>query len=147
MRNLFVLTVLGAVASGAWPHAVFVGDKTVKVEQVWKASSAAKKDNDLWKQAPKSGVIAGPKAWAKLWKSWNGDKEVPKVNFDKELVLVAAGLGPNIIEVQELKLSDKGELLFEWSITDKDGDGFVATMLKVSRAGIKTVNGKGLPKE
>lgn len=69
---------------------------------------------------------------------------IDQVDFDKELVLVAAGSGPNIIEVHNLKLSEKGDLQFEWSITDKAGYGVVARMLKISRAGIKTVNGKGV---
>lgn len=27
----------------------------------------------------------------KLWKTWNGDKELPKIGFEKELLIVKAG--------------------------------------------------------
>jgi hypothetical protein len=92
-------------------------------------------------------VVAGPKEWAALWKAWYGDAEVPKVDFDKEVILVAAGSGPNILAVEELVLSDKGDLKLGWSLTQRGGDGFVGVILKVSRDGVKTVNGKDLPKE
>jgi hypothetical protein len=147
VRRLLVLAVFGVVATGVASRAHSAEDKTVKVEKEWKASSNEKKDSDLWKEAPEGGVVAGPKAWAKLWKAWNGDKEVPEVDFDKELILVFAGQGPNIIKIEDLKLTDKGDLQFRSSITERGGDGFVATILKVNREGIKTVNGKALPKE
>jgi hypothetical protein len=123
-------------------------DKILKAEELpLPRLFIGKKDNELWKDASKDGVIAGPKAWAKLWKTWGGDKDAPKVDFDKEIILVAAGPGPNIIKVDDLKLNDQGDLKFRWSITERGGDGFVAKLLKVSRAGVKTVNGKALPKE
>jgi hypothetical protein len=77
----------------------------------------------------------------------HGDEEVPKVDFEKEVVLVAAGPGPNILKVGELKLSDEGNLKFDWSITERGGDGFVATIVKVKREGVMTVNGEPLPEE
>jgi hypothetical protein len=149
VRTTLLLAILAAAiwGVGSTPPAAWAADKAVKVEKKWKAGSTEKKDNDRWKEAPKDGVIAGPKAWAKLWKAWYGDKEAPKVDFKKEVVLVAAGSGPNIIQIEELKLSDKGDLQFKWSITERGGDGFVATILKVKREGVKTVNGKKLPKE
>ena len=108
-------------------------DKSVKVVKEWNGGSIEKKDNDLWKHAPKGGVIADPHAWAKLWKAWNGGAEAPKVDFDKELILVAAGSGPNIVKIDELKLTDKGDLKFTWSITERGGPGFVYTILKINR--------------
>lgn len=122
-------------------------DKPVKAEKDWQIASVEKKDNDAWKEAPKGGVVAGPKAWARLWKAWHGDKEPPQVDFEKEIVLVAAGPGPNILKVGELKRSDQGNLKFDWSITERGGDGFVAMIVKVKREGIKTVNGEPLPEE
>jgi hypothetical protein len=146
MRVVLLLGLLG-VAGGCLSVAQ-ADDKILKAEELpLPRLFIEKRDNDLLKQAPKEGVIADAKAWTKLWKTWGGDKEAPKVDFEKELVLVAAGPGPNIIKVEDLKLDDKGDLKFKWSITERGGDGFVAKFLKVSRQGVKTVNGKALPKE
>ena len=146
MRTTFLFVILGV--AGGYLSVVQADDKILKADELpLPRLFIEKRDNDLLKQAPKEGVIAGPKAWAKLWKTWGGDKDAPKVDFEKELVLVAAGPGPNIIKVEDLKLDDQGDLKFKWSITERDGDGFVAKFLKVSREGLKSVNGKALPKE
>jgi hypothetical protein len=124
-------------------------DKIVEPDYQWGGSYSEKENNDLWKEAPKDGVIVSRKPWEKLWKAWhasaeNPNKEAPKVDFEKKLVLVAAGSGPNVIKIEDLKLSDKGDLQFKWSITERKGNGFVFDLLQVSREGIKTVNGKEL---
>ena len=149
MQIPFPFVILAAMVGGvvSVTPTVRADEKTVKAEKEWRVASVERKDNDAWKEAPKNGVVAGPKAWAKLWKAWHGDAEVPKVDFEKEIILVAAGPGPNILKVGELKRSDKGNLKFEWSITERGGDGFVATIVKVKREGVKTVNGEPLPKE
>lgn len=122
-------------------------ERAVKVVEEWNATSADATDNDLWKKAPEGGVVAGPKQWAALWRAWFGGESVPKVDFDKEVILVVAGAGPNIIWVDDLALSDTGDLRFGWSITQRGGDGYVAAVRKVSRDGIRFVNGKALPSE
>jgi hypothetical protein len=119
----------------------------VTVLKEWRPGSTDATDNDAWRKAPAGGVVAGPKEWAALWKAWYGDEEVPKVDFDKEILLVAAGGGPNIVRVEDLVLTDNGDLKFSCLITERGGDGFVGVILKVSREGVKTVNGKALPKE
>jgi hypothetical protein len=123
-------------------------DEPVKVEKEWKGGSRDEKDNDLSEQAPKDGVIAGPETWAKLWKAWNSDKELPKVDFGKELLIVEAGPGgTNIVDISDLKLRDDGDLTFFATVTQAGGSGFVYKIVKIKREGIKTVNGKDLPKE
>jgi len=118
-----------------------------KVLKQWNAWSPFAKDNDKWKLVPEGGLITSQKDWAKLWKEWYGEEEVPVVDFDKEVILVAAGGGPNTIKHAGPSLSDAGDLTFGCSITERGGDGFVGVILKVSRAGVKTVGGKELPKE
>jgi hypothetical protein len=77
--------------------------------------------------------------------AWHPGEPVPAVEFERELVLVAAGPGPNHIFVQELRLTAEGDLRFVWAVTEIAGPGFVAKMLKVDRRGVKTVNGRPLP--
>jgi hypothetical protein len=146
MKTAFRLMILGvAAASLSVAHAE---DKIVKAERLPLPRLFVEEgDKKLLEEAPKGGVIAGPEAWAKLWKTWGGDGAAPKVDFAKELVLVAAGPGMNMIEVRDLKLNDKGDLMFVWSITERAGPGITVEFRKVSREGVKTVNGKELPKE
>lgn len=146
MTRYIVTAVVAGLLLAAVPPAP-AAEKTVKVEKEWKGGSALKADDDLWRKAPEDRMIAGPKAWEKLWKDWKFEKELPKVDFEKELILVAAGIGPNTIEVTDLVLDDKGNLKFQWSITEKGGPGYVYRILKVNREGVKTVNGKTVPKE
>jgi hypothetical protein len=94
------------------------GGTTVKVIQEWHPGLASLM-TDLSGHAPAGGLVASPEAWARLWNAWRGDADVPEVDFEKDLILVAAGPGPNIILVQELRLSDDGDLRFRWAITKR----------------------------
>jgi hypothetical protein len=146
MRTAFLFLILGVAAD--FLSAAHAEDKIVKAKDLPLPRFFVEDgDKRLLDEAPKDGVIADAKAWAKFWKTWGGDQEVPKVDFEKELVLVAAGPGPNVIKVEDLKLNDKGDLSFKWSITERAGPGITAKFLKVSREGVKTVNGKVLPNE
>ena len=147
MKTTLLFVILGVAAD--LPSVAHTDDKIVKAEELPLPGFFIKEeDKKLLAEVPKDGVIAGPKAWAKLWKTWGGDGEAPKVDFEKELVLVAAGDGfANILTVEDLKLNDKGDLKFGWSITEIDSPGIAVKFLKVSREGVQTVNGKELPKE
>jgi hypothetical protein len=118
----------------------------VKVQQEW-GPGLDSLTTDLSREAPASGVIASPEAWAKLWKAWHQGDDVPEVDFEKALILVVAGSGPNFIVIRDLRLTQGGDLRFDWGITERAGPGFVAKMLQIDRQGIKTVNGKSLPRE
>jgi hypothetical protein len=115
----------------------------MNVKKQWRPGRASL-THDLSGQTPANGVVASADAWAQLWNAWRDD-EVPNVDFKKDLILVAAGGGPNTIIVQELQLDQQGDLRFRWAITERGGPGFAATMLQVNRQGIKTVNGSPLP--
>src|SRR5262245_7012838 len=101
----------------------------------------------LLKEAPKTGYVANEKAWAKLWKAWRGKEELPKVDFEKQLVLVRAVPGAmNMIDL-DLKLSEKGELKGDFKATEIGGPGFAYLIVVIDRAGIKSYNGKIIDKE
>jgi hypothetical protein len=121
-------------------------DGIVKVQQEWEPGFESVM-NDLSREAPAGGVISSPGAWAKLWKAWNSGVDAPEVDFEKALILVLAAPGPNFIIINDLRLTEDGDLCFSYSFTERGGPGFVAKMLKVDRRGIKTVNGKPLPTE
>jgi hypothetical protein len=114
--------------------------KAVKLEKEWKGSV----DNEgLATNAP--AVIVDAKALEKLWKAWQIEEKVPAVDFKKELIIITTTSG------SKLRLSagidDKGNLEVLGMATRDLRPGFRYVIATVSREGVKTVNGKKLPKE
>ena len=101
-------------------------------------------DEKLQKEMPESGVIVTAKAWEKLAKAW-GIKEPAKVDFEKEILVVATSVGSKLNV--NAKLDDKGDLKVIGFGTRDLRPGFRYAIKSTSRAGVKTVNGKELPKE
>ena len=105
---------------------------------------ASHEDEKLQKQAPESGVIVSQKGWEKLAKAW-GIKDAPKVDFDKEILVVATTVGSRLN--LSPKVDDKGDLKVLAIATRDLRPGFRYAIKSVSKEGVKTVNGKPLPKE
>ncbi len=105
---------------------------------------ASNADAKLAKEMPENGVIASAKAWDKLAKAW-GIKEPVKVNFDKEILIVATTVGSRLN--LSTKLDEKGDLKILGLATSDFGEGFRYVIKSVNKDGVKTVNGKALPKE
>lgn len=101
-------------------------------------------DRDLQKQMPESGVIASTKSWEKLAKAWS-IKDPAKVDFDKEILVVATTVGSRLN--LSTKLSAKGDLTILALATRDLRPGFRYAIKSVSKEGVKTVNGKELPKD
>ena len=105
---------------------------------------ASLEDRDLQKEMPESGVVASQKAWEKLARAWQ-IKEPAKVDFTKEILVVATTTGSKM--KLSTKLDDKGDLKILALSTRDLRPGFRYAIKSVSREGVKTVNGKELPKE
>jgi len=101
-------------------------------------------DEKLEKESPASGVIVSQKGWEKLAAAW-GIKDAPKVDFSKELLAVATTRGSKLNLTA--KTDDKGDLKVLALSTRDLRPGFRYAIKSVSRDGVKTVNGKELPKE
>jgi hypothetical protein len=101
-------------------------------------------DEKLQKEMPENGVVASTKAWEKLAKAW-GIKEPAKVDFEKEILVVATSVGSKLNV--STKLDNKGDLKVLGLGTRDLRPGFRYAIKSVSREGVKTVNGKALPKE
>lgn len=106
--------------------------------------AASVDDETLKKEEPKNGVIATKTAWEKLAKAW-GVKDPAKVDFDKEILLVATTVGSRL-NVSS-KLDAEGDLKVTAIATRDLRPGFRYVIKSVSKEGVKTVNGKELPKE
>lgn len=86
--------------------------------------------------------LAGPTALKKFWDASGLKDPMPKVDFDKELVLRVYSLEAKDLKMQ-LKLRAKGDLSV--THTAKRGDSVKVMsfhLVIVSREGINTVNGK-----
>ena len=90
-------------------------------------------------------MIVSAKAWEKLAKAW-GIKEPAKVDFSKEFLYVATSVGSKL-SITGDKPDDKGELKLGAFGTRDLRPGFRYAIKSFSRDGVKTVNGKELPKE
>jgi hypothetical protein len=113
----------------------------VKATNTWKGSID---DEKLKKEMPESGVIANAKDWEKLVKAWKIADKVPEVNFDKELILIGTTVGSQLN--LSASLDDKGDLKSGGFGTDDLRPGFRYVIISVPKEGVKTVNGKELPK-
>jgi hypothetical protein len=121
--------------------------KSVEPVKKWYGGFAATEDQSLRTEAPASGSIANARAWAKLWKAWRGEEELPKVDFDKQLVLVGTGGGAINRLRPHFDLDGKGDLKGRFMQTAMLGPGFCYLIVVVDRKGIKTYQGKAIAKE
>ena len=101
-------------------------------------------DEKLAKEMPENGVITNAKDFEKLVKAWKVAEKVPEVNFDKEVVLVAKTVGSKL--TLKASLDEKGDLKALGLATSDLGPGFRYVIISVPKEGVKTVNGKELPK-
>jgi hypothetical protein len=140
MRKLFSL-IFASIAIVALSLTAARGeDKAIKANNQWMGSV---KDAKLEKDAPK--VITTTKEWEKLWKDWKLGDKVPEVDFTKEIVVIATTSGSRL--TLKCSLDEKGDLKTQGLATSDFGEGFRYVMQSVNREGVKTVNGKELPKE
>jgi hypothetical protein len=113
----------------------------LKATNTWMGSVEDKK---LAKEMPENGVITNAKDFEKLVKAWKVAEKVPEVNFDKEIVLVAKTEG-SILKLNPA-LDEKGDLKALGFASADLLPGFRYVIISVPQEGVKTVNGKELPK-
>jgi len=100
-------------------------------------------DEKLAKGAPES--ITSAKGLEKLWKAWKLPDKAPEVNFTKEIVILTTTEGSKLKLFAAL--DEKGNLRVGGLGTRDLRPGFRYVIATVSKEGVKTVNGKELPKE
>ena len=101
-------------------------------------------DERLAREMPENGVITNAKDFAKLVKAWKVADKAPEVNFDKEILLVAKTAGSKL--TLRASLDEKGDLKALGLATRDLRKGFRYVIISVPKEGVKTVNGKELPK-
>ena len=124
------------------------GEKLIKVEKEWYGEIKL----ELRPQAPPNGFIADEKAWTQLWRAYRGNDELPKIDFDKQMILVGVGEDPNGIgyspdtlilnEKRDLKVSMVATLVY---YPNPETGRYI--FLLISREGVKSVNGNPIRKD
>ena len=133
------LLILGIALAAATVTRCHAQDRKIEITQKWNGSVDDEK-------AIKPECIASAKGLAAVWKAWNAQGEVPKVDFDKNLVVAVYSSGSKL-NMAGAKLDDKGNLEVLGLGTRHFGPGFRYVLGVVSRDGVKTVNKKEIPKE
>lgn len=127
-----------------WLMSLLVGSPTfagvVKPLEDWKG---VLRSNEKRNVAPESGFITDRKTWTKVWKAWRGNAEVPDVNFTRDMIIVSTVDGPNRI-LMAMELDNKGNLQVRAASTKIGGPGFGYALVKVLKAGVRSVNGTSL---
>jgi hypothetical protein len=114
--------------------------KAVKLEREWKGSV---ENEELAKDTP--AVIVNAKPLEKLWKAWRIEGNAPKIDFQRELLILTTTSGSKLR--LSASLDDKGNLEVLGMATRDLRPGFRYVIATVSREGVKTANGKKLPKQ
>jgi hypothetical protein len=102
------------------------------------------RDEDLKKYAPKDGLVTDAKTFGELWKAWRPKEKAPEIDFKKEFAVITLAGGPNKPGISATL--DEGELKIVARQTLIGGKGFGYSIATFDRKGVKTVNGKALPK-
>ncbi len=133
-----IMVLLAMLMAAVIPvEAAKVKGQPVKPVQQWKGSVA---EVSLMAGAPE--VILTAPELERLWQAWKVEGPAPRVDFAKELVVVATTRG-SVLRFAAV-LSDKGDLKLMGLATKDLRPGFRYVIARVSREGVKTVNGREL---
>jgi hypothetical protein len=135
---VLAVALVGALASGA---AAQGKGKALKPTGEWRGSVD---DLALLKKSPPQSYITDQKTFAALWGAWKVGPKLPKIDFAKEIVLIATTQGSNV--GLTARLGEKGDLKVDSVATSDLGVGFRYRIVSVPREGVKSINGKPLPK-
>jgi hypothetical protein len=89
--------------------------------------------------AAKDGYVAGPRAWARLWKDWKIEGKLPKIDWKNEVVLIGTSNGSRLSLNARLEMGDLRLSVFGTDDLRPDS-GF--HIIVVPSKGVKTINGK-----
>ena len=137
MKSCTIAAALSLFLAGV----VLAKPTPIKATNMWQGSV---EDEKLQKEMPENGVITNAKDFEKLVKAWKVADKVPEVDFDKEIVLVAKTAGSKV--TLSAVLDEKGNLKTGGFASNDLVPGFRYIIISVPKEGVKTVQGKPLPK-
>jgi len=113
----------------------------IKPSQQW---TGVIKDEARQAALPANGPMVDEAAWAKLWKAWRPDEDVPAIDFAENIVYAGTVPGPNRT-LFAAALDSDGDLKITLGGTKIGGPGFGYVLAVLPREGIKTYRGQPLP--
>jgi hypothetical protein len=140
-RLTFVALLAALVLSMVAVPEASAQKKKIEVTKKWDGSV---EDENLMKDAPQA--IVSQKGLDAVWKSWKIAGDAPKVDFTKDIVVGVYSRGSKL-NLPGANLDDKGNLEVLGFGTRDTRTGFRYVLGVVSKDGVKTVNGKELPKK
>jgi len=89
--------------------------------------------------------LTNQRALEELWLAWGIEEPLPLIDFNTEIALVITGNG-SILRFSGVTVSDHGDLVFGRTESLDLVPGFRYALGTVKRAGIRTINGKDMPR-
>jgi len=129
------LVPVEAGGAGASPAQV-----KVPLEQTWSGSNLPL---DVQAAAPPGLYVAEQAGWERLWRAWRGGEALPKVDFDRELILVCTTVSPNSCGVNPT-LDEEGDLKVDpaGTLIASDAKTFNYQIGLIDRTGVKSIAGR-----
>jgi hypothetical protein len=140
MTGVAVLSLAGLLASDAVGQGKGAPIQTL---HTYKGRVSAEQQKQVMGK-DRMAVIASEKKLAALWNAWKLEKQ-PKIDFGKELVIVYTSNTSGL--KMSLLLKDGGNLQVLAIATRDIREDFAYDIQVIPREGIKTVEGKEIPKE
>lgn len=135
MKHL--LSAFGIIVLALATNAIAEERKPLETLKEWRGDNP---NEALSKDAPK--YIVNSKDLEKLWKTWDIKEKLPEIDFSKELLLIETTRGSRL----NLKatLDEKGNIQALGLATRDLRPGFRYVMITISKAGVKTIEGKAI---
>ena len=90
-------------------------------------------------EAPPKGFITNANDFAILWRLWRMAGEIPAVDFDKYLILVATARS-SVFQVRAVQVDERGDLRTVVVATPDVTSDYAVVLTLAERKGVKTIN-------
>lgn len=118
-------------------------EQKILVERSWSGKIPIVKRDNL---TAVKGPVTNKGDWAKIWQAARGREALPKVDFEKELVLVSVGGDPNEITIVPTldKKRDLQVYVMKTLVHYRNPSTCFYRFAVIKREGIKTIHGNPL---
>jgi len=134
----FCIALIVLMGTSSPAHA----ESTIKPSKEW---TGQLEDGGLEKLKPTDGLLTTKDEFAKLWAAWMGKKQLPEIDFDKELIIVASSSAVRVFGIHIIDKNGDATPTARFEM-DKGSKGFTFAIAVFKREGIKTINGKLIKK-
>ena len=90
-------------------------------------------------EAPTKGFITNARDFATLWRVWRMTGEIPPVDFDRHVILVATARS-SVLQVRAVQIDERGDLRTVVVATPDVTSDYAVVLTLAERKGVKTIN-------